>query len=279
MKTFEANWKGGDGTDFFVRGWEPSNKPKALIALVHGLGEHTGRYEHVAKAMTDAGYAFVGFDLRGHGKSSGVRGHFPSLDAVMQDIKEFFVFLSQRYPDLPQFLYGHSLGGLLVLTYALKNKVGLKGVIATGAGLRSPIHEQKMKVIMAKLLGSLAPTSLIASGLDTAALSHDPNVVNTYKTDPLIHDRISLGFGKAGLHATDYVWSHAGEFSLSLLIMHGAADKITYSYGSEDFFKLVAKNNRDATLKIWDTLYHEIHNEPQKEQVIKLMIDWLNKHL
>jgi len=131
MKTFEANWKSKDGIDFFVRGWQPDHRPKALIALVHGLGEHTGRYEHVAKAMTDAGYAFAGFDLRGHGKSSGIRGHFPSLEAVMQDIKDFFIFLTQRYPDIPQFLYGHSLGGLLVLTYVLKNKTGLKGVIAT----------------------------------------------------------------------------------------------------------------------------------------------------
>ena len=279
MKTFEAKWKGGDGTDFFVRGWEPGDKPKALVALVHGLGEHTGRYEHVAKMMTDAGYAFAGFDLRGHGKSGGTRGHFPSLDVAMQDIREFFIFLTQQYPDIPHFLYGHSLGGLLVLTYALKNKAGLRGVIATGPGLRSPIHEQKMKVIMAKLLGSLAPTTLLASELETAALSHDPNVINTYQADPLIHDRISLGFGKAGLLATDYVWSHAGEFSIPLLIMHGAADRITYSHGSEDFFKLAAKNNRDVTLKIWDGLYHEIHNEPQKEDVIKLMIEWLNKHL
>ena len=217
MKTFEANLKSKDGIDFFVRGWEPDHKPKALVALVHGLGEHTGRYEHVAKAMTEAGYALAGFDLRGHGKSGGIRGHFPSLDAVMQDIKDFFIFLTGRYPDIPQFLYGHSLGGLLVLTYALKNKTGLKGVIATGVGLRSPIHEQKMKIMMAKLLGSLAPSVQIASGLETAAISRDQNVVNIYIHDPLVHDRISLGFGKTGLNATDYVWSHAGEFSVPLL--------------------------------------------------------------
>lgn len=278
MKSFEANWKGGDGIDFFVRGWEPNEKPKALVALVHGLGEHVSRYEHVAKMITNAGYAFAGFDLRGHGKSGGTRGHFPSIDVVMQDIKDFFIFLTQQYPDIPHFIYGHSLGGLLALAYALKNKAGLAGVIVSGAGLRSPIHEQKMKVILAKLLGSLAPTALIPSGLETAALSHDPNVINAYQADPLVHDRISLGFGKAGLNATDYVWSHAGEFSLPLLIMHGSADRITYSHGSEEFFKLVARNNHDVTLKIWDGLYHEIHNEPQKEDVIKLMIEWLNKH-
>ena len=279
MKTFEAKLKSKDDIDFFVRGWEPEQKPKAVVALVHGLGEHTGRYEHVAKAMTEAGYAITSFDLRGHGKSSGIRGHFPSLDAVMQDIKDFFIFLTDRYPNTPQFLYGHSLGGLLVLTYALKNKTALKGVIATGAGLRSPIHEQKMKIIMAKLLGSLAPSTLIASGLETAAISQDQNIVDIYIKDPLVHDRISLGFGKAGLNATDFVWSHAEEFSVPLLIMHGTADRITSPHGSADFAKLAAKNNKDVTLKLWEGMYHEVHNEPDKEQVLRFIIDWLDRHL
>ncbi len=279
MKSFEANWKSKDGVYFFVRGWEPDNRPKALVALIHGLGEHTRRYGHVAKAMTEAGYAFVGFDLRGHGKSSGIRGHFPSLEVVMHDMKDFFIFLTERYPNIPQFLYGHSLGGLLVLTYALKNKTTLKGVIATGAGLRSPIHEQKMKILMAKLLGSLAPSAQIASGLETAAISRDQNVVNIYSSDPLVHDRISLGFGKTGLNATDYVWNHAEEFSVPLLIMHGSADRITYPHGSENFAKLASKNNPDVKLKLWDGLYHEVHNEPEKEEVLKFMIDWLDRHL
>jgi len=279
MKTFEANWKSKDGVDFFVRGWEPDHKPKALVALVHGLGEHTGRYEHVARAMTDAGYALAGFDLRGHGKSSGIRGHFPSLEAVMQDIKDFFIFLTQRYPDLPQFLYGHSLGGLLVLTYALKNKTGLKGVIATGAGLRSQIHDQKLKIIVAKVFGSIAPATLIPNGLDITFLSRDPAVIKAYNSDPLVHDRMSLGFGKAGLNATDYTWEHAEEFSVPLLIMHGAADRNTYPHGSADFSKRAAKKNKDITLKLWEGMYHEVHNEPEKEQVIQFTIDWLDRHL
>ncbi|HJS19882.1 MAG TPA: alpha/beta hydrolase [Anaerolineales bacterium] len=92
MKTFESKWKSRDGIDFFVHGWEPESRPRAVIALIHGLGEHTGRYEHVAKVLTDAGYALTGFDLGGHGRSGGVRGHFPSLDAVMQDMRFFSVF-------------------------------------------------------------------------------------------------------------------------------------------------------------------------------------------
>lgn len=278
MKTFNAKLKSKDGIEFHVNGWEPDAKPRALVALIHGLGEHTGRYEHVAKAMTDAGYVLAGFDLRGHGRSTGIRGHIPSLDAVMQDIREFFVFLTQRYPELPQFIYGHSLGGLLTLTYALTNKTGLKGVIATSAGLRSPITEQKIKLLMVKVLGSLLPTTLLASGLETAGISQDAGVIDRYNNDPLNHDRVSLAFGKTALSATDYVWSHAQEFSSPLLIMHGTGDRVTYSHGSADFAKLAAKNNKDVTLKLWDGLYHELHNEPEKDHVFQFIIDWLDKH-
>lgn len=279
MKTFESKWDGNDGIMFFTQGWEPDTDPKALIALVHGLGEHTGRYAHVGKVMTDAGYAMVGFDLRGHGKSGGARGHFPSLRTVMQDIKEFLVFLAQRYPELPQFLYGHSLGGLLVLTFALKDNAGVKGVIATGPGLRSPIHDQKLKVAMAKLLGSLVPSIQLSSDLEVTALSRDQNVVKAYVNDPLVHDRMSLGFGKAGLDATDQVFNHAAEFPVPLLIMHSKIDKITYSSGSEDFARLVAEAGNDVTLKLWEGLYHELHNEPEKAEVFAFMAEWLDKHL
>ena len=141
--------------------------------------------------MTDAGYALVGFDLRGHGKSGGARGHFPSLAAVMQDMRQFFRFLVQRYPDIPHFLYGHSLGGLLSLTYALQYPNGLNGVIVNGAGLRSPLREQKAKVTMVNWLGSLLPAITVPSGLDTAILSHDPDVVKKYVNDPLVHDKAS----------------------------------------------------------------------------------------
>ena len=127
MKTFEAGLVSRDGTALYVRGWEPEErKPRAVIGLVHGLGEHSGRFAHVGRAMTEAGYVLASFDLRGHGKSGGLRGHTPSLDAYMQDIRAFFQWLTARYPDLPQFLYGHSLGGLLALTYAIQHGAGRK---------------------------------------------------------------------------------------------------------------------------------------------------------
>jgi acylglycerol lipase len=279
LKSFESKFDGNSSINFYVRGWDPtSNRPKALLTLVHGLGEHTGRYLHVGKSMTDAGYALVGFDLRGHGKSGGARGHFPSLSAIMQDIRQFSKFLVQRYPDIPHFLYGHSLGGLLSLAYALQYPAGLNGVIITGAALRSSLQEQKNKIAMVNLLGSLLPNITVPSGLDATTISRDADVVKKYTTDPLVHDKTTLGLGKAALKAIEQCFAHAKDFTLPLLIMHGADDKLTYPSGSKDFAKLAAPGH-DVTLKLWDGLYHEIHNEPEKAAVFKLMTEWIEKHL
>jgi len=280
VKSFETKMDGQDGIAFYVQGWEPDHgKPRASIALIHGLGEHTSRYTHVGKVMTEAGYALAGFDLRGHGKSGGPRGHTSSLDAYMQDIRQFLELLRQRYPDIPHFLYGHSLGGLLTLTYAIQHGAGLKGVMVTSSALRSPLQKQKAKVAMAKILGSLLPAVTLPSGLDPMAISHDPDVVQKYIRDPLVHSSTSLGFGKAALKAVDLCFTRAKEFPAPLLMMHGTGDRIAYSSGSEEFAKLVGSAGGDVTLKLWDELYHEVHNEPEKAEVFRFMIEWLDRHL
>ena len=280
VRTFEDKWEDKDGMTFFLEGWEPEDgKPKALVLLVHGLGEHSARYAHVGKVLTDAGYALAGFDLRGHGRSGGARGHSSSLDAYMQDIRQFFHLMEKKYSGIPHFLYGHSLGGLLVLAYAIQYGAHLKGVIATGPALRSSLQEQKAKVAMVHLLGSLLPSMTVQSGLDTATISRDTAVVEAYKNDPLVHYGASLGFGKAALRAIDLCFVRAREFPVPLLIMHGNADRIAYSSGSQDFAKLVSAAGKDVTLKVWDGLYHEVHNEPEKEEVFQYMIAWLDKHV
>jgi len=115
--------------------------------------------------------------------------------------------------------------------------------------------------------------------LDASAISRDPAVVEKYVNDPLVHDKTSTGLGKAALAAIDLCFERAKEFKPPLLIMHGKADKIAYASGSEDFAKLASETNKDVTLKLWDGMYHEIHNEPEKAEVFKVMIEWLDKHL
>ncbi|MEM4409058.1 MAG: alpha/beta hydrolase [Candidatus Caldarchaeum sp.] len=276
MRSFETEWQSDDGLVLFGRGWEPEIAPKAVICLVHGLGEHSGRYEHVAEVLTATGYAILTFDLRGHGRSAGPRGHMPSFDAFMRDIDRLLLQAEIRYPAKPRFLYGHSLGGILVLNYALRRKPDLRGMVVTSPGLRTALEEQKAKVTLVRLLGSLFPSLALPSGLDPRTLSHDQTVVQAYIHDPLVHDKITLGFGKIMLDVIPWTFAHAHELSLPLLLMHGTDDALTYARGSEEFARLAGEK---VTLKLWPGLYHELHNEPQKREVLQSMIEWLDSHL
>ncbi|MCC6261127.1 MAG: lysophospholipase [Anaerolineales bacterium] len=277
MKRFETKWTTDDHLEIFAQGWEPDQRaPKAAICLVHGLGEHSGRYEHVAEAFTKDGYAMFGFDLRGHGRSGGPRGHFPSSEAVLQDIDLLFTHARERYPELPLILYGHSLGGILVLYYGLKRKPKVKGVIATSPGLHTALESQTGKIIAAQILGLIAPTVLLPSGLDAHAISHTQAVIDKYQQDPLVHDKISLGFGRTMLGVTKWTLEHAAEFPAPLLLMHGKEDRIAFPSSSIEF---AAAAPEKSTLVLWDEGYHELHNEPEQAEVLKTMLIWMNARL
>ena len=274
MKHIEMNWKAKDGLDIFAQIWEPDAvQIKAVVCLVHGLGEHSSRYAHVAEAFGKEGYAFFAADLRGHGRSGGARGHISSIEDFMQDIDSLLEQARKRYPDLPMILYGHSLGGLLVLHYSLKRKPNVKGVISTSPALRSSLEQQPAKIMAVRVLGSLLPRVAVPSELETSAISRDEKVVQVYKNDPLVHDKISLGFGKAMLGATQWTIEHAAEFPLPLLLLHGKADRITFPAGSIEFSNTL-KNK--CTLILWDDDYHELHNEAEKNEVFKTMTTWMD---
>ena len=277
MHHFETSWKARDGLDIFAEGWEPTVLlPKAVVCLVHGLGEHISRYAHVAEAFGKEGFILFGSDLRGHGRSGGPRGHISSIEDFMQDIDVLLGQARTRYPGLPLFLYGHSLGGIQVLHYGLTRKPNVKGVLATSSGLHTAIENQSMKVMMAKVLGSLMPTVAIASGLDPKTISRDEKVVQAYMKDPLVHDKISLGFGKVMIGVTAWTLAHAGEFSLPLLLMHGKADALAFPSSSTEF---AAPLKEKCTLVLWDDAFHELHNEPEKDEVFKTMTLWMDARL
>lgn len=277
MKHFETRWTSRDGLEIFAQGWEPeAREVKAVICLVHGLGEHSSRYAHVAEAFGKNGYAMLGFDLRGHGRSAGPRGHFPSAESVMRDIDQLFEEARKRYPGLPLILYGHSLGGILVLHYALQRKPDVKGVIATSPGLRTALENQPAKVMAAKILGSVLPSVSVPSGLDSNAISRNKQIVDIYNNDPLNHDKVSLGFGKVMLGVTKWTLEHAGEFPLPLLLMHGKADEIAFPAGSVEF---AAALKDKVTLFLWDDAFHELHHEPEQAEVFKTMLIWMDARL
>ena len=271
--TFE--FSSNDGLNLFGRVWQSEEKhPKGIVNLIHGLGEHSGRYDHVAKALTKAGYNMAGFDLRGHGLSEGKRGHSPSFDCILDDVN---LFLDQSRSlfgeDLPSFLYGHSLGGLIVITFGLRRTANSAGVIATDPALALAFAPPKAKLTLGKLLANLAPTLAMSNGLDVNALSRDAAIVKAYQDDALVHDRISTRLSIDMLAAGDYALAHAEEWPLPLLLMHGTGDRITSSDASKAFSE---KAGPEVTFVPWEGYYHEIHNDIGKEKVIEKIITWLD---
>jgi len=275
MQHIEFTQQAPDGIQFYFQGWQPETPPKAVVCLVHGLGEHSGRYAHVAAALNAAGYALFGFDLRGHGKSDGLRGHTPSYDTLLDDIGRLLDEAAARYPGLPRFLYGQSLGGNLVLNCALRRKPAIAGVVATSPWLRLSSAPPAARMTLGRVMNRLLPAFVQSSGLDPTGLSRDPEVVRAYKVDPLVHDRLSARLGMAAIEAGEWALAHAAEFPLPLLLAHGSADKLTSATASAEFANKVPG---DCTFKLWDGFYHETHNEPEKAEVLSFMIDWLQQH-
>jgi alpha-beta hydrolase superfamily lysophospholipase len=276
MQHFEFGWQTEDGLQLYAQGWQPETEPQGVICLVHGLGEHSGRYAHLAAFLNQAGYALLAFDLRGHGKSEGQRGYAPSYEALLDDIAHLLEEAAARYPDRPRFLYGHSLGGNLVITYALRRRLQLAGVIATGPLFRPAFEPPAWKLTLAKIMYSLWPTLTMANELDRQALSRDPEVVRAYNEDPLVHDRLTPRLTIDMLQSGLWALEHAAEFPLPLLLMHGSDDRLTSAQASREF---AAQAGHRCTLKMWDGFYHEIHNEPEQGEVFGCLVEWLNSNL
>lgn len=275
METFEWKWNSRDGIELGSLGWKPAS-PKAVVVLIHGHGEHINRYQHVAEALTNAGYAMQAFDLRGHGRSAGNRGHTPSYEHLMNDITDFISDAQKRYPGLPVFLYGHSMGGNQVINYALKTPGILKGVIATGPWLKLAFDPPAAQVMVAKLLNGIAPSFSLASGLSQSALSRDLEVVKKYAADPLVHDKISVRLYTSMYGNGLWALEHAADLKIPMLLMHGSADGLTSAAASEEFAK---KAGKLVTLRIWEGFYHEIHNEPEKFEVLQTIVTWLDQQV
>lgn len=269
----QDEWKALDGMTIYWQEWKPdTGYPHGTILLVHGLGEHSGRYTHVAEAFTAAGYVLTAFDHRGHGRSAGRRGD-ESMEKTCQDITHFLQQSRQRYPNTPLFLYGHSLGGLMVLYYALATRPAVTGVISTAPALAADKGVSPVTVLMAKVMSRLAPAMQINNGLDRAALSRVPEVVEKYNADALVHNKITARFGLELLQSGKWVRKHT-MFPVPLLLITGSADRIIDPQAVVQFGNAL---NGDVTVSVRDGFYHEVHNEPGQKTVLNDIIQWMDR--
>jgi acylglycerol lipase len=275
MQSGNFNFSSHDGLELFGRVWQAQGTPKGVVNLIHGLGEHSGRYTHVADSMTKAGYHFIGFDLRGHGLSEGKRGHTPNYDYILDDVTLFLDKSNQFFdPALPNFLYGHSLGGSIVLNYVLRRPNDLAGVISTDPSLGLAFEPSKIKLFLGKMMANLMPKFSMNNELEVEALARDAAVVQTYRDDILVHDRLSAKLVMELLDSGQYALDHTAEWEIPLLLMHGTADRISSIQASQQFAEKAGEN---VTLRLWEGYYHEVHNDIGKEKVIAAMIEWLNE--
>jgi alpha-beta hydrolase superfamily lysophospholipase len=276
MQHGEWTLQTADGIAMFYQEWRPDTRPRAVVSLVHGLGEHSGRYAHVAAHLNGAGYTLLSFDLRGHGLSGGPRGHYASYDVVIDDIDRLLAEAATRAPSIPSFLYGHSLGGNLVLNYALRRRPHIAGIIATSPGLRPAIPVPAWKATIGRWLYDLRPTFAMSNGLDITGLSRDPAVIDLYRADPLVHDRVSARFGLDILQSGEWALDQAAEFPLPLLLVHGSADRVTCHKASREF---AGTAGDCCTFVLLDGCYHETHNEPASHRVLDTIVEWLDARM
>jgi alpha-beta hydrolase superfamily lysophospholipase len=265
-----------DGVELWGRLWLPQAEPRAVVCLVHGLGEHSGRYEHVALAFAARGHGMLNYDLRGHGHSPGARGDAPSFEHLVSDVGCCLGEARARFPTTPRFLYGHSLGGMLSLDYALRHKPALAGLIVTSPGLRNSLEQQQAKLLLVGALGLVLPHLALPTGLNPEHISRDQSVVRAYVEDPLVHNRMTLGMARGSLAAIAYIYAHARHLSVPTLLMQGSDDQLGLAIGSKQFAELASDV---CTYRVWDGLCHELHNEPEKEKVLQAILKWMDERL
>jgi len=267
-----------DGLALYWRAWTPE-RARAALLFVHGLAEHSGRYAGPAGFFASRGYACYAVDLRGHGRSPGPRVDVSSFDRFLADVGATHALVRERHPGVKTFLVGHSQGGLLVLQYALRHPEGLPGVVASSPVLavHPASRPSRARELAARVLRRVAPRLRIPSGLDARWLSRDPEVVAAYLNDPLVSRRVSARWFASLLQAQEEVEGGAAAFPVPALVMAASADRLVDPEATRRFAERAPRGL--VRLVCWEGLFHELFNEPEKEEVLGAVERWLAPRL
>lgn len=264
-----------DGIELCRYDWLPAGEPSAVIAVIHGYGEYGGRYLPLADTFAGLGYALSTFDLRGHGRSPGRRGHIDRFDDYIGDTHAFLATLRAQFPACPVYLLGHSLGGLIASRYAEEGDEGLAGLILSSPLIRLALPVSGAKIAAVRLLSHLAPARDIGNTLPAAKLSHDPEIVRAYDVDELNHHVATARWAAEVLGVQVRALADAPSLRLPLLLQYGTADAITDPRGALELY--AAAGSTDKTCHGYDDYYHEIYNETGRAAVFADLIAWLER--
>lgn len=276
MRHTESRITADDGAELYEQIWA-ADQPRAHLVLVHGLGEHSSRYQNYVDYFVPRGYTLHGADLRGHGRSGGKRGYVDRFDQYVADLDRRAAHIRSADPATPVFILGHSLGSLIALKYGLDHPAGLSGIIVTGAALRDALVMPKWMRRLANVLSGVAPSLKADNGILTQYLSQDPAVITAYEADPLVHHWGTPRLAAETEAVRADLYRRAGEWQVPLLMLHGGADLICLPAGAQAF----ARQVRAALVEYreYDGLFHEIHNEGERALVFGEIRAWLDARL
>jgi alpha-beta hydrolase superfamily lysophospholipase len=277
MKHQEGFFKGVRDANIYYQGWLPEGEPKAVLLIVHGLGEHSGRYGNVVNHFVPLGYAVYGIDHFGHGKSDGERVYVKRFEDYTNTLEVYFDKIRGSQPGKPIFLVGHSMGGLIGAVYLLDHQSELAGAVLSGPAVKIPSDVTPATIFVGKILSSLIPKfGLLA--LDATGVSRDPAVVQAYINDPLVHrGKMTARLAAEMLKAMQTISGQAARITLPILILQGSADRLVNPGGAQMLYDAVS--SVDKEIRIYDGFYHEVFNEPEHDKVLRDVEVWLEAHL
>jgi len=267
-----------DGVRLVCYASRPSGKARGAVAVVHGYGEHAGRYFQLGGEFAARGFHMCAYDLRGHGRSAGRRGHVTRFKEYLDDTASFLDRVRSEAAGLPLFLLGHSMGGLIAAVFAEQRRPNdLAGLVLSAPFLRLAEPVPRYKLVLAHIASTVAPSMDVGNTLDAAGLSHDDEVVAAYRTDPLNHTAATARWATEVLSAQRSALAHAGRISQRLLVMAGADDPVAHPDAARELY--AAAGSRDKRLLIYPGLLHEIFNEAERDAPVADLLAWLEEHL
>jgi alpha-beta hydrolase superfamily lysophospholipase len=278
MITHEQTFENINHATRFYYEWLPDDGIiNAIVFIVHGHGEHSGRYRHVAEVFTQAGFACYGIDHMGHGKSSGDRVYIPDMALAVADLRQLFEAITTQYPDKPVLMFGHSMGSLIALQFTLKYQSDLRGLVLTGTAITGEDLQPSWLVSVALMASKVIPKARLSPPLQADVLSTDPDAIIEWANDPHTWKKMwRIGTSAAMIQAGRDIRPQIPQLTLPLLIMHGGADELTPTSGAT--FIQEHANTDDITVKIYAGLRHELVNEICRAEIIDEITQWLLKH-
>lgn len=283
MKRTEGRFTTVDGLELYYQQWHPDGEVKAGLLIVHGLGARSGWFENVIRVLLPQGIMVYEYDLRGHGRSPGQRGHIESWQQHRQDLHQCWQLMRKRLPNQPCFIMGHSLGGVIVLDYVMHSETTCANGVLPPAGMIlmapaiGPVCVRSLKLLIGRFFSRIYPRFTLNTGICRESASRDPAILEAYAVDDLRHSKGTARLATEFIATTEWIRTHLSELQLPTLVLQGSADAVTLAPGSRALFDQLQMP--DKQYRLYEGGYHDLHNDLCAAEVAGDMATWLSQHV